>query len=170
MKKIGFFLVLAIVVLLIGACENESMNSDKNYLSEIAGTYFGEFSIESDLKSGNQATADVTVINSQLQIHCYGELLDTTFVMDVYEHGDSVMLCHTGLAFQTEYGHMGNGHKHMKDMHNNQSEWQHHMFDDHQTGDVHYGRFSMKMNTFEFMFRMMDGNSEYFLNFKGIKN
>ena len=55
-------------------------------------------------------------------------------------------------------------------MHNNQSEWQYHMYDDHENEDMHYGGFNMINHTFEYTFRMMDGESSYKIMFKGIKN
>merc|ERR1711879_553482 len=155
---------IAIVAFAFSACEKDGSDSDENYLLEIVGTYSGEFINQSDLKSGSTGTADVIVVDNQLQIHCYGDLMDT------FENGDSVMICDTGEAFEMQYGHMGNGGNHMMDMHDNQSEWQHHMSDDHNDGDMHYGGFNMTNHTFEYMFKMMDGNSADFIKFKGIKN
>ncbi|MCU4158299.1 hypothetical protein J1N10_20160 [Carboxylicivirga sp. A043] len=171
MKKTNLFLGIALVVLAFSACEKESSNSEKDSLSEIVGTYSGEFSDDSGLKSGNSGTADVSMTeNDQLQIHCYGDVMDTTFIMDAFENGDSVMVCDTGEAFEMQYGHMGNGGNHMMDMHNNQSEWQHHMSDDHEDGDMHYGGFNMTNHTFEYKFRMMDGDSLYYIVFNGSKD
>lgn len=170
MRKTKLFLGMAIVAFAFSACEKESSDSDNDYMSEIIGTYSGEFSNDSELKSGNYGTADVSMVNDQLQIHCYGDVMDTTFMMDAFENGDSIMVCETGEAFEHEYGHMGNGGNHMMDMHNNQSEWQHHMSDDHNDGDMHYGGFNMTNHTFEYMFKMMDGDSAYYLKFKGVKN
>nr|WP_321453112.1 hypothetical protein [uncultured Carboxylicivirga sp.] len=170
MNKKKVIMGLALIALAFSACEKETSNPDNDYLSKIEGTYSGEFSNQSDLKSGNLGTADVTIVTDQLQIHCYGEVMDTTFIMDAFENGDSIMICDTGEAFEHEYGHMGNGGNHMMDMHNNQSEWQHHMSDDHADGDMHYGGFNMSNHTFEYRFRMMEGDSSYSIMFKGVKN
>lgn len=170
MKKTKLFLGIAIVAFAFSACDKNSSDSGKDYISEIVGTYSGEFANQSGLKSGNIGTADVVRVNNQLQIHCYGDLMDTTFMMDAFENGDSIMVCDTGEAFEMQYGHMGNGGNHMMDMHSNQSEWQHHMTDDHNSEDMHYGGFNMTNHTFEYMFKMMDGNSADFIKFKGIKN
>ena len=170
MKNVKKLFGIAIVVMLLSACEKDNVNSDKDYLSDIVGTYSGEFSNQSGLKSSSQGTADVVVVNNQLQIHCYGDYLDTTFVMDAFENGDSIMICDTGEAFEMQYGHMGNGRNHMMDMHNTESEWQHHMSDDHNSGDIHYGGFDIKMHTFEYKFRMMEDDSVYFTIFNGSKN
>lgn len=170
MKKTKLFLGIAIVAFAFSACEKDDSDSDEGYISEIVGTYSGVFSNQSDLKSGNTGTADVMVADNQLQIHCYGDLMDTTFIMVAFENGDSVIICDTGEAFEMQYGHMGNGGNHMMDMHSNQSEWQHHMSDDHDDSDTHYGGFNMTNHTFEYMFRMMEGDSTYYIIFNGSKN
>jgi len=170
MKKIKLFLGIALVTLAFSACEKESSNSDKDYMSEIVGTYNGEFINQSGLKSGNLGTADIVNVNNQLQIHCYGDLMDTTFMMDAFENGDSVMVCDTGEAFEMQYGHMGNGGNHMMDMHNNESEWMHHMNDDHNNEDMHYGGFNITNHTFEYKFRMKEDDSAYYIVFNGSKN
>ncbi len=170
MKNGKLFLGIAIVAFAFSACDKNSSDSSKDYISEIVGTYSGEFANQSGLKSGNIGTANVVRVNNQLQIHCYGDLMDTTFMMDAFENGDSIMVCNTGEAFEMQYGHMGNGGNHMMDMHNNQSEWQHHMADDHNNGDMHYGGFNMTNHTFEYMFRMMEGDSAYYIVFNGSKN
>jgi len=148
----------------------ERSNSDKDSLSEIVGTYSGEFSNDLGLKSGVSGTADVSITkNDQLQIHCYGDVMDTTFIMDAFENGDSAMLCDTGDAFENKYGHMGNGGNHMMDMQDNESEWQHHMSEDHNGEDMHYGGFNITNHTFEFKFQMIEGDSSYHVVFNGSK-
>jgi len=163
-------LAITIVAILFSACQKESTNNDSDYLSDLVGSYSGDFSNESGLNLSSQGTADVVIVNDQLQIHCYGDYMDTTFIMDAFENGDSIMVCNTGEAFEMQYGHMGNGGNHMMDMNNTESEWQHHMNDDHSNGDIHYGGFDMKMHTFEYKFRMMEDDSVYFIMFNGSKN
>jgi hypothetical protein len=138
-------------------------------MSEIVGTYSGEFINQSGLKSGIQGTADVMNVNNQLQIHCYGDIMDTTFIMDAFENGDSIMVCDTGEAFEHLYGHMGKGN-HMMDRNDNESEWEHHMDEDHQDGDDHFGGFNRNMHSFEYMFRMTESDSIYYIMFNGVKN
>lgn len=170
-KKHVLFLSLTLIVIAFSACNKESSNSAKDYLSNIVGEYSGQFTNDLGLKSTNSGTADVRLTdNSQLQIHCYGNAIDTTFIMDAYENGDSIMVCMTGEAFENEYGHMGHGGNHMMDMNNNQSAWEHHLADDHTNGDMHYGGFSMSNHTFEYQFKMMEGDSIYNIMFRGVKN
>lgn len=168
--KTRILLVLTILGIGLNGCEKDSSKSDTDYFLEIVGTYSGEFINQADLKSGTPGTATVTHVNSELQIHCFSDLIDTTFLMDTYENGDSIMICDTGSAFELEYGHMSHGGNHMMDMHNSESEWSHHLSDDHSIGDLHFGAFNMKNHSFEYKFRMMEGNSAYYIEFKGNKN
>lgn len=170
MKYAKKLLGIALVVMIFSACDKDNSSTDNDYLSDLIGTYSGEFSNQPGLSSSNKGTADIVLINDQLQIHCYGEYMDSTFVMDAFENGDSIMICDTGEAFEMQYGHTGNGGNHMMDMHNNESQWQHHMNDDHNSGETHYGGFDMNMHTFEYKFRMIDGDSIYFIMFNGSKN
>lgn len=164
------FVSIAIVAMLFSACNKDITNDDNDYLSEIVGTYSGEFSNESGLKASSQGTADVVLVNEQLQIHCYGDLLDTTIIMDAFGNRDSIMICETGEAFERQYGHMGNGGNHMMHMDDDETEWEHHMNDDHENGDMHYGGFDMEHHTFGYKFRKMEGDSISFIMFNGSKN
>ena len=74
--------------------------------------------------------------------------MDTTFVLNHYEHNDSVMVCLNGEAFEEMYGHMmghggnmGNGNSGgmMGGMNNGSSEWMNHMNNEHEEGDEHFG-------------------------------
>ena len=48
---------------------------------------------------------------NEIEVHCFGKEIDTTFMLDYYEHNDSVMVCLTGSDFEFMYGHMlGEGH------------------------------------------------------------
>jgi hypothetical protein len=65
-------------------------------------------------------------------------------------------------------GHMGGGM--MGDITNGETPWQHHLNDEHQSGDDHFGGFDMTNHTFGYSFQMMNGNNQYMLNFQGTKN
>jgi maltose-binding protein MalE len=167
MKKFKSLMALTslIFIIVLTACNEDETTDDRSYLNDIEGTYTGTLSID-NMKTSYSATANVIITeNDQLQIHCYSELLDTTMIMDAYEHNDSVMICATGEAFYHQYGHMGNGH-HMMDMRMNQSEWMHHLEDDHMEGDQHYGGFNMQNHSFTYTYKMHDG--DYIFN--GMKN
>ena len=168
--KVTLILVPVFVAILISSCnKDQNITNNKKYIDNITGTYSGGFTSNVDQNSV-PGTAVVTKSgNDELQIHCYGEFIDTSMIMNVYENGDSIMLCNTGKDFYNAYGYMGNGY-HMMDMGMGESEWMHHLQDDHQAGDEHYGSFDMEHHTFHYAFRMMNGDAEYMLNFDGTKN
>lgn len=166
MKKLKLVSLIStlIILLIISSCQNAA--NDENY-QYIAGSYIGSFTPEN--KSPFQGTVDVTAAkNNQIEIHCYSELLDTTFMMDAYEYGDSIILCATGTDFYNEYSQM-RGASHTMDMHGDQSQWMHHLNDEHGEGDEHYGSFDMQNHTFNYVFRMMENNSYYKIRFNGVK-
>ena len=74
----------------------------------------------------------------------------------------------TGDAFQNQYGHMYSG-GHMGDMHEGETEWMHHMSDEHDAGDEHFGGFSNHFHSFEYNFEMQHSQGNYYLRFHGEK-
>jgi hypothetical protein len=167
-NKIITVIISALFVLSIVSCSKDETSNDRDYLDSIAGTYVGEFTTVQKTTE-TIATANVTLTNNdQLQIHCYGETLDTTIIMDAFQNSDSIMLCNTGENFYNEYGHMENGY-HMMDMGMNQTDWMHHMQDEHQDGDEHYGGFNMQNHSFHYAFKMMENDTVYMNEFNGMK-
>ena len=178
MKKrmIVFGAILALVVG-ITACEK----TDNLNVNNIEGVYDGSFSISSSLKSASlddsesdHGSAEVSKMgNNQIEVHCFGEEIDTTFILDFYEHNDSVMVCLTGDDFEYTYGHMlGEGHMGggmMKDIQNGETKWMHHMHDEHGDEDEHFGGFDMQKMTFTYSFEMIGESSPYYLRFHGAK-
>jgi len=170
--------ILAIVVIGFTSCEK----TDDIEVNDIEGVYEGTFSVSNSLKAapfdggdGDHGTAEVSMMgNNQIEVHCFGEEIDTTFMLDYYEFNDSVMVCLIGDDFENMYGHMlGDGHMSggmMGDVQNGESEWMHHMNDEHNEGDEHFGGFDMGEHTFTYSFYMMDGTTPYYLKFHGIKN
>ena len=155
-------------ILSMTACDKNQSDND-NYLNKVTGSYSGNFSSQGTFKSAG--TAVVTdEPDEQLQIHCYGDFMDTTFIMDAYEDGDSVMVCNTGEDFYNEYGHMGSGHNMMGMMSDDEeNEWMMHLQQDHQPGDMHYGGFDMNHHTFDYHFKMMQGDSTVYVDFHGMR-
>jgi len=170
-------LTLAVVLMGFTSCEK----SDDPASIEIEGEYIGSFSSSSSLKStsaGNldedPGTAVVSMMGDmQIEVHCFGEEIDTIFMLDYYNHNDSVMVCLTGDDFTNMYGHMlGDGHMSggmMGDISDGESEWMHHMDDEHTNGDEHFGGFDMRDHSFTYTFEMMDGSTPYYLKFHGVK-
>ena len=169
--------ILVVAVMGFTSCEK----SDDPDVNTIEGVYEGTFSVSSSLKTtqfdggeSNHGTAEISMMGgNQIEVHCFGEDIDTTFMLDYYEHNDSIMVCLTGDDFAHMYGHMlGEGHMGggmMGDIQNGESQWAHHMYDEHNSGDEHVWGFDMHEMTFTYSFKMMDGSSLYYLRFHGIK-
>ncbi|MCF6241007.1 MAG: hypothetical protein L3J74_06650 [Bacteroidales bacterium] len=173
MKKVRLFLVMSILTLVVfSSCEKtEQLSLDTQ---AILGTYKGTLTPETGLKSTNDGSFDGTMDvtdagNGQIEVHCYGGDIDTTFMLDYYPNGDSTMVCLTGDAFEQMYGHMkenmnNGGMMGSSDMMGGQS-WTDHMNSEHQEGDEHFGGFDMTNMTFDYT--MQTGNGD--IRFQGKK-
>ena len=173
MKKT--ILLFFLTVFIVSACDKTGDTSTKS----VDGTYTGSFSkIGSDGYSveipGNATSVVTKTGNELITVHCYGNVLDTTIMLNYYENHDSIMVCFTGSSFTSMYGHMlGQGHMSggmMGDRNNNETEWEHHMKDEHNSGDIHFGGFDMMNQTFSYNFRMMEGANPFYLRFTGVKH
>lgn len=157
------------------ACQKRNQTVNQS----VEGTYIGNFTVSNTLKSAqvvagnNMDTAVVKQLNNgQVNVHCFGNDMDSTFILNIYHNEDSVMVCLTGNSFEHEYGHMMGsgtmmGSKTM--MGNNSTEWGQHMNREHMAGDEHFGGFNMQNGTFGYSFKMMDGNSTIYKKFHGTK-
>lgn len=175
--KTGWMVVAATV--LFTACEKEEA-SEESQSNSIEGVYTGTLN-EVGTKSANafagtqaEATAEVTKVGeNEIRVNCYTADFDTTFMLNYYEHHDSAYVCFTGERFEDMYGHMpGEGHMGggmMGDISNGETEWQHHMDDEHTEGDEHFGGFDTDHHTFSYTFRMNHGNEQPDLHFEGVK-
>lgn len=156
-------------LILIFSCEK----SDDLINNDVTGTYIGTLTSNLSGKLGETAkteaapaTVVVSEIGNQIQVHCFAEDFDTTVMLAIYNHNDNVMVCLTGEEFENMYGHMlGQGHMN-GNMQNNETEWMHHLNDEHQEGDEHFGSFDMLHHSFNYTFRMSNGD----FHFEGIKN
>jgi len=152
---------------------------NKTVNQSVEGTYIGSFTTTSTLKSAMIATGnrmDTAIVklisNGQINVHCFGDDMDSTFILNTYENGDSLMVCLDGQDFDNEYGHMmgqgsmmGSGGM----MGNNSTEWGKHMNGEHKVGDNHFGGFDMQNGTFSYSFKTMEGTSTNFRKFQGTK-
>lgn len=174
MKKIKLIIATALSMLVLAACEK----SDDVTVQEIEGTYIGTLTGFDNAKSENGANSTESAIaeirksgKELIEVHLYSDRVDTTFMLNYYEHNNSVLVCFNGDDFENMYGHMlGQGHINggmMDDMQNGESEWMHHLRDEHQDGDDHFGGFEMHTNTFEYQLNMMDGINPDNLEFQG---
>ena len=153
-------IVASVMVFILISCEK----SDDLIRSEVSGTYIGTLtsnvagkSISS--KTNNSATAVITMVGDEIEVHCFGDNFDTTIKLDLYHNGDSINVCLTGNDFENMYGHMlGQGNMMNGSMHTNGNEWMQHLNNEHQDGDEHFGGFDMIHHTFNYTFKMNNGD------------
>jgi len=148
-KNIASILLIAISVVFI-SCDK---NDDISY-NDVVGTYEGTLTIDSGKSAdsaktlNSTATAVISMVGDQIEVHCFGDNFDTTIMLDLYHDGDAINVCLTGDEFEEMYGHMqGQGH-----MNGNGSEWMQHLNNDHQDGDEHFGGFNMQHHSFNYTF------------------
>ena len=174
MNKIKLITVVAILALFsFAACDNSDLPSDKR----IEGTYVGTISNvlgKTSLNTKGDAIAEITKIGNQMiQVHLDNSELDSTFMLNYYEDMDSINVCFTGEDFEKMYGHMlGQGHINggmMNDIGNNETEWMHHLNDEHQEGDKHFGGFNMLNETFEYHFNQREEGEIHNYIFSGMR-
>jgi hypothetical protein len=171
-KNLGLtsIFIIAICILFV-ACDKNTDLVNNDVIGVYKGTLTTNLTGKSvSSKTDNAATAEVKMVGDKIQVHCFSEGFDTEVMLDLYEDNDSIMICLTGNDFENMYGHMlGQGHSTggmMSDIHDNETEWMHHLNDDHQTGDEHFGGFDMIHRTFGYTFKMNDGD----FHFQGVKN
>ena len=169
--KTATALLSVVAILLFFSCEK----SDQLKYNDVTGTYVGTLTSNLVNRSSvnavpEAATVVVSNVGDQIQVHCFTENFDTTIMLDTYNHNDSVMVCLTGDEFENTYGHtlrqgqMNGGM--MGDMQNNETEWMHHLNDEHQDGDEHFGGFDLQHHAFDYTFRMSNSAN----HFQGVKN
>ena len=166
-KNLKVIFTLVIVVIFFACEKNDVLNDD-----QITGSYIGTISTDVSGKSSisatfKPATADINMLGNQIEVHCYGEEFDTSVILDIYHKGDDIMVCLTGDDFENMYGHMyGQGNMMHGNMQHNGSEWMQHLNNEHQEGDEHFGGFDMQRHTFNYTFKMSNGD----FHFQGTKN
>jgi len=162
MKSFGMMMILATIV--FTACNNADEISENT----IEGTYTGILTNKSatgTIIGTSNATADISKTSDELiQVHCFGTGIDTTFMLNYYVNNDSIMVCLTGSDFQNTYGHMmGQGHLNggmMDDIQKGETQWQHHISDEHKAGDKHYGGVGNNKQLFCFTFHKKNRNKQ----------
>jgi hypothetical protein len=171
--------MIATTVFIFTSCQKSNDLLEKS----IEGRYVGTITLENGTKStiafkDGDATADVVVTGDGLiQVHCYGNDIDTTFMLNYFNNNDSINLCASGEDFEHMYGH--NMHDGLYNNHGGMMgnfggmmggntgnvDWMNHMSDNHNEGDEHYGGFDMKRNTFGYTFKNEIGD----IRFQGTK-
>lgn len=162
-KNIGIASVLVIAIgLLFTACDK---NDDVAY-NDVVGIYEGTLTASiagksSSSKVNNTATAEVTMVGDQIEVHCFNDDFDTTIMLNLFEDGNMMNTCLTGSDFENLYGHMmgqGNMNGNMSNM---GSQWMQHLNNEHQDGDEHFGGFNMQNHSFEYTFKMENGEFHF---------
>lgn len=168
-------LTAIIIFLVLVSCNKEDHFSDQSF----AGTYIGTLTAN-NLKKASEintgpvgATSTVDEINnSTIEVHCFNDDLDTTFMLNYFDDYDSVIVCLNDSVFDEIYAQiMGQGGM-MNDMMNHQNDetdWQYMMNNFPQAGSLQMGGFDMMNHTFNYQFEMMDGDTPYTMSFQGIK-
>ncbi|MCF6341244.1 MAG: hypothetical protein L3J31_00370 [Bacteroidales bacterium] len=166
--KISMIAVIAVVVTL-ASC-NKADDTNPNLTTGLTGTYDGTL-ITNNLKGTSPAKADITAVNDYtVEIHCYGEDIDTTIMLELYEDGDMMRVCFTDEDFYGEYGHNKSNDHHMMGDNGNWTNWGQHMSQDHGEGDEHYGYFNMADGQFNYTFNIeVSGGNTYTQEFSGTK-
>lgn len=151
-------ILIATIGLLFTACDNDDDFTNKDVVGVYEGTLTTNIAEKSnDLKPNNSATAVVTMVGDEIEVRCYNDDFDTTIMLNLFEDGNMVNTCLTGSAFENMYGHeMGHGN-----MDGMGSEWMQHLNNEHQDDDEHFGGFNMQNQSFEYTFKMEDGEFHF---------
>lgn len=172
MKSIKKILIATIVVVTFFASSCFRQNDiAKDLTIDVVGTYNGTLTT-SNLKALSNATVDVTKSgDNELEIHCYGDEIDTIIIQRLFEDGNMIQVCSTGNEFLNEYGHEMLNQSQHHDMMNdaNGLSWAHHKEEEHSANDEHYGGFDIGNHTFSYTFEMKDNDLSYTRQFTGIK-
>jgi hypothetical protein len=166
MKNLRIILGILVVLIIKGCSEDSPTPNDA--INEVTGTYIG--TLRSSTLSEESAQGEISLSDDdQIIFHCYSNSFDSTMVLKVFEDHDTINICTTGEAFESEYGHvMGHGHL----MHGNNitgTSWEHHLADEHVDSDKHHGFYKKKDHMFYYTFHMSENNIQYKLEFQGTK-
>ena len=172
MKHLVKFSGIAIALLvLFTACQKEETNE-----SNVEGIYEGTLTVlQTKDKEGaaesKPATTEISIIGkNEIQVHCYSDGFDTTFVLNYYNHNNIAYVCYSGDDFEEIYGHMLDDSHMGGVMHNNgETEWMRHMNGQHDNSDEHFGEFDMHRQSFSYIFRMNPDDHSDDLHFQGVK-
>ena len=167
MRVFKYLVFTSIILMTLLAMSCKKDNDETSDLTvNVVGTYKGTLAEPSQQQS-IEATAKVTKADFNIvHISCYGPGFDTTFLMELFENGDSMMVCNTGSDFKMQYGHnrMEEHHEMMGD--SNWQDWGHHMDEEHDGGDEHFGGFDMDNRSFGYDFIISNDST---LQFNGLK-
>ena len=169
-QAIRILAVFIIVPLIFVACsKDDDENPDSQKLSQaVTGTYKGSIISSNDPANPHDAVITVTETDENtVHLNLVSDMLDTSFMLNLYVHGDSVMTCFTEGEFYEHYGHNLDEDHHMMGGDDNMN-WEHHIDEQHEPGDEHYGGFNMNHHSFSYRI-IPGGQNDTFYQFEGDK-
>ena len=162
MKKVKIIGLLSLVVpfLLFTSCTKEDLTPQ--YISKVVGDYEGYVTYDNGTSVDSfESVCEISKnSDSQISFHCQNSLFATTLIMDVYANGDRLEMCLTGDKFLNMYGHQ-QGERHMGHMGNSQNSWSHHMDDEHESDDEHFGGIHHENGNLDYTFLIGVQENEY---------
>lgn len=170
MNKQNLISVTAILFMsmLFTACDKDDNNPQTDLSQTVSGSYKGSITSSDDPGSTQNAVMEVSAAGeNSVEMNLMSEMLDTTFMLNLYENGDSVMVCLYGEDFNEMYGHYLDEDHHMMDG-NGHMDWDHHMDEQHEPGDEHYGGFEMNHHSLNYRI-IPEGQTDIYYQFEGDK-
>lgn len=168
MKNIKILSVMFLFSIFVLSCTNNMSTQGQIDLTEnIIGNYKGNLKDLND--SYKDYPTDVLIerlSNNTIKMTLHCDIMDTTINFDIYQYMDSLMVCLNGENFENHYGHSKTGKHHMMGD-GEMYDWMHHLDEDHEAGEMHYGGFNMDMRSFKYQFTDDKDNVNYV--FEGIK-
>ncbi len=169
MENIRKLSIIAIALLLVTltSCKKDEDQVEPDLTGDLIGKYDGTLTTDG-VKTTSPATADISTHNDYtIQVHCYGEDIDTTILLELYQDGNMMRVCFTDNDFYNEYGHHQSENHHMMGDNGNWTNWGQHMSNDHEWNDQHYGYFNMDDHSFHYTFEVNTSTGQYTQEFIG---
>ncbi|MBC8320058.1 MAG: hypothetical protein H8E34_04980 [Bacteroidetes bacterium] len=146
--------MFALLMVSISSCKKDNNQDETDLTKDVIGTYEGTLTTNNS-KTTSPAISEISSINKYtIQVHCYGDYIDTTFMLELYQDGNMMNVCFTDNDFYNEYGHNQSENHHMMGDNGNWTNWQNHMNNDHDQNDNHYGYFDINEHIFDYTFNI----------------
>ncbi len=168
MRKIILLNISILLTVLLASCSKTPQPATLS-AKAVAGTYQGSFTA-TNFKTTGVANVD-PVNDSMVSIHCYDSVgFDTTFVMQLFQNGDSIMLCSNGQNFYNQYGRYRYSMMGSMMGSSGMTAWQQFLNTQHDPGNGQYGSFDMMNGSFYYPFTDSTGTSTVTMTFNGSKH
>ncbi len=165
------FAILFMVFAMASCNKNTDTPEDNNIANKVTGVYDGNLIISSS-NSVTFATSNISRINDYtIQVHCFGDSIDTTIFLELYPNGNQMMVCSNDTSFFNEYGHEHYQNHHMMNSSsgNYYMNWGQHLETDHQANDIHHGYFDLTQHQFKYDFEMENSSGNLSKQFAGTR-